>query len=118
DTVFPGEFLIIGQTQHDVGEEHIEDGTDDKRTQDSDRHITLGILGFLRRCGDGVKSYIGEEYYRCSADNTAESKFTEYSCVCRDVGLIVFRLDIGPPEDHEGKNYSDFQGYNNGVSEC
>ena len=34
----------------------VEDGTDSERAQNADRHITLGIFGFLCCGGDGVKA--------------------------------------------------------------
>ena len=67
------EKLVIDQAAKNADHQNIENGADHQRTQNADRHIARGILGFLRRSGNGVKADIGEENYRCAAADAGPS---------------------------------------------
>ena len=47
--------------QH-VREQHVEDGADDQRAEDADRHVALRVLGFLRRRRHRVEADEREEH--------------------------------------------------------
>src|SRR5580704_18719729 len=61
DGISDVEGLVVDQSGKYDGDEDIEDGADDKRTENADGHVAPRILGFLGCSGYGVETDVGEE---------------------------------------------------------
>ncbi len=71
-----GRIAEIGCVFSHAGEDRchqdIEQRTNNETGDDSDRHITLRISGFLGRSRDSIESDEGEKDYRCAAHHAAD----------------------------------------------
>ena len=73
---------------------HVEDGADDQRPEDADRHVALGVLGLLRRGRDGIEADVGEEDDPGAAQHAADAELTRAG-VGRNEGAV--RVARGDP---------------------
>ena len=53
--------LTADGADHARCHQHIKHGADREAADQANRHVALGVLGFLRRSGDRVKAHIGKE---------------------------------------------------------
>ncbi len=55
------ELGVVHQTRERERHKHVQDGADDQRPQNADRHVPLRVLGLLRRGADRIEPDVGEE---------------------------------------------------------
>ena len=78
--------LVRHHAGHHECHQDVEDGADDQRAQDPDRHILLRSSRLLCGGRDGVEADIGKEHHRRTAQNAAPAELAEGAGVRRDEG--------------------------------
>ncbi len=93
---------VGGDAGGDGGNEEIEDGDDEERSEEADRHVAAGVLRFLGGGADGIESEVGEEDDARSAQDASPSEVAPFAGGGRNEGMPVRRMDgVGRPGDEE-----------------
>src|ERR1700704_4193913 len=87
------EEFVIHQAAQDANHKNVENRADNQRSQNSNRHISRRIFGFLRRGGDSVKADISEK------DDSRAAADTGPSILARDTR--VWRHERMPIDLHQ-----------------
>ena len=97
-----------GDAAQHVGEQHVENGAEDERAENADRHVALRISRFLRGGRDRVETDIGEEDDAGRAENSKDSAIGVGDALRRGVGRrrgnqrrVVCRIDESPADADE-----------------
>ncbi len=87
----------------DTGDNDIEEGADEERTNDGDGHVALRIFCFLGSGADRVKPDIGEEDNTRPSHNSAPAEVTGMPCIRWNKGVPVASGDgmSGSPDEDE-----------------
>ena len=83
---------VVHRSGEKERDEDVENGADDERAEDADRHVALGIARLLRRGGDGVEADVGEEDDARGADHATPA---DRPAARRDAGWPWSALDDG-----------------------
>jgi hypothetical protein len=109
--------LVVGHQQgHDRGDHHVDDGADDQRADDAERHVLGRVLGFLAGGGDRLEADIGEEDDGGGAHDAvdAESPGPVFSGMNGVQFLALRSPEIGEDDeaadDDEGDQHADLDG--------
>ena len=99
------QFVVDHQGHHD-GNQDVQHGADQQRTDDAERHVALRVLGFLAGGGHRFEADVGEEHDRCGAEDAAPAVFAFLAGRFRDeripVGLQGIEvLDHVPADDDD-----------------
>src|ERR1019366_10202968 len=86
--------FIADQAGEHKRDKNVENGADDKRTEDANRHIALGVLGFLSSSGYGVESNICKEN-RCSRSRYAKQAEVALAVSRRNKRMPIRSSHIG-----------------------
>jgi hypothetical protein len=101
--------LVVGHEQgHDRRHQHVDDGADDQRADDAERHVLLRVLGFLAGGRDRLEADIGEEDDRGGAHDALYAELA-FPLVRRDernpmasAQVAEIGKDDEPADDDEG----------------
>ena len=102
-------------------ESYVKDCADGERAEDSDGHVALRILGFLRGGRHGVEADVGEEDYAGAAGDAGPSEGSERSLIGRHEWMPVRGCDLRMAkqeqgcDDDEGENCADLDEYDERI---
>jgi hypothetical protein len=95
-----GDGLPGDHAGEDDGHSDVEDGADDKRGNDADGNVALGVLALFGRGGDGVEADVGEEDDGAAGEDSGEAVGGER--------VVVGRVDEAEAEGDEEQDGSNF----------
>lgn len=103
--------LIDERKWHHTSEHHngsnIQNSRNEQSTDDSNGHITLGVLYFTSQGGDRIESNIREEYLTRSYKHCSESEGSE--------GLPVSSINVDGAKNDDEQNDSNVENGHNNV---
>src|SRR5207244_3037828 len=102
----------LGNAAEHEGEQHIKNGTENERSENSDRHVTLRIPRFLCGGRNGIEADVSEEDNACGTENSENSAIGVGDALSRDVSGwggnhrgVVCRIDE-PPADADEEQHN------------
>ncbi len=95
--------------------EDVQDGADDERAENPDRHVALGILGFLRGGGDGVKADVGEKDDAGGSNHSSPAIGRRHERMQVGDGLRLMMEEISGGHGDEGYNGEELDEDDGGV---
>ncbi len=102
-----GEFLEGDDAGEDEGDEDVEDGAEQKGTENSKGHVALGVFGFLGGSGDGIEADVGKKDDSGTGEDAAPTELPEAAGVFRNEGNpivgIYVRRATEDEEDDDGE---------------
>ena len=103
-----GQFLEGDDAGEDEGDEDVEDGAEQKGTENSKRHVALGVFGFLGGSGDGIEADVGKKDDSGTGKDAAPTELPEAAGVFGNEGNPVVSIDVGRAAENEEDDHGEF----------
>ena len=110
--------LVRHHAGHHECHQDIEDGADDQRAQDPDRHVLLRSSCLLRGGRDGVEADIGKEHHRRAAQDAAPAELAERAGVRRDEGDPVRSGHVDHADNDDDADDEQLERHHDVVDAC
>ena len=113
-----------GDAAEHVGEQHVENGAEDERTENADGHVALGISRFLGGGRDRIETDVGEEDDAGRAEDAKDSAIGVVNALRRDISRrrgnqrrVIGRIHESPSDADDEQHDAHLQDDDDAINE-